>query len=213
MILDLSKSVILVALGSTKIRETVSAIKHCHKLVKFFDTIYLTDASVSDQYARKIEARNIPSKKDYQYFMVNDVPSLILDNIPISFNGHFLFINWDGFIINVDAWTDEFLDYDYIGAPWPWFNHLCGNGGFCLKSKKFLSIQKQYCNNFYCNENEDVILGLKLRKVFESFGCKYADSTIGYKFSTEVGDIVKNNSFGFHDFKYHPYFKYIIQEQ
>lgn len=52
-----------------------------------------------------------------------------------------LIIQYDGFILNPDAWTDEFLEYDYIGAPW-WYTDDCnvGNGGFSLRSKKLLEI-------------------------------------------------------------------------
>lgn len=33
---------------------------------------------------------------------------------------HVLVVQYDGFILNPDAWTDEFLEYDYVGAPW-WY--------------------------------------------------------------------------------------------
>lgn len=44
-----------------------------------------------------------------------------------------LIIQDDGFAVNADAWTDEFLQYDYIGACW---GEDVGNGGFSLRSKK-----------------------------------------------------------------------------
>lgn len=208
--LDLSSNVILVALGSTKITETVKAIKHCQKLALFYDTIYLTDSNIDESEIRHIKTRNIPSIKDYQKFIVNESAEIILSSVSDTFNGHFLCINWDGFIVNPDSWTDEFLNYDYIGAPWPWFDHMVGNGGFCLKSTRFLKAQQQICQNYTINHNEDVELCIVLRKYFESKNCKYAPTDIGYKFSTEIGDIDRNKSFGFHDFKYHPYFKTII---
>lgn len=31
-----------------------------------------------------------------------------------------LIVQYDGFILNPKAWMDEFLEYDYIGAPW-WY--------------------------------------------------------------------------------------------
>ena len=35
----------------------------------------------------------------------------------------------------------RFFDYDYIGAPWPNnFVNRVGNGGFSLRSKKFLEL-------------------------------------------------------------------------
>jgi len=208
--LDLSNKVILVAFGSTKVPETIKAIKYCQKLTKFYDTIYLTDHIVIEPGIRHISIRNIPSIQDYQKFIIYESPELILSNIDPHFNGHFLCINWDGFIINPDAWTDEFLDYDYIGAPWPWFNHMVGNGGFCLKSKQFLNCQKSLCNKHQIKHNEDVELCIVLRQKFESLGCKYANTKIGYQFSTECGNYNSFKSFGFHDFKYHSKFiKYI----
>ena len=51
-----------------------------------------------------------------------------------------LIIQWDGFVLNPNCWTDEFLDYDYIGAPWPDqpAARAVGNGGFSLRSKRLL---------------------------------------------------------------------------
>lgn len=207
--LDLS-NIILVAFGSTKISETIKAIYHCQKLANFYNTIYLTDHLVNHSNITHIPTRNIPSIKDYQKFIVNDSVDMILSATPDNFNGHFLCINWDGFIVNPESWTNEFLEYDYIGAPWPWFNHMVGNGGFCLKSIKFLKTQQNLCKNYLVKHNEDVELCIVLRKQFEYNNCKYAPSAIGYKFSTEVGDIKRNKSFGFHDFKYHSTFKKYI---
>ena len=33
---------------------------------------------------------------------------------------HVLLIQWDGFVVNPSAWSDEFLDFDYVGARWGW---------------------------------------------------------------------------------------------
>ena len=30
----------------------------------------------------------------------------------------------DGHIVNPHLWTNEFLKYDYIGAPWPKFKKM-----------------------------------------------------------------------------------------
>jgi len=45
-----------------------------------------------------------------------------------------LIIHSDGYAVNPDAWTDEFLNYDYIGAMWE--DGGMGNGGFTLRSRK-----------------------------------------------------------------------------
>ena len=54
-----------------------------------------------------------------------------------------LIIQHDGFILNHKAWDNEFLNYDYIGAPVYWMGNKLievGNGGFSLRSKKLLKI-------------------------------------------------------------------------
>ena len=51
-----------------------------------------------------------------------------------------LLVQWDGYIVNPDAWDDAFLDADYIGAKWHWYDdsRRVGNGGFSLRSRKLL---------------------------------------------------------------------------
>ena len=81
---------------------------------------------------------------------------------------HMIFQQWDAMVHDEYQWTDEFLDYDYIGAPWPWQSpeNAVGNGGFSLRSKRLLdACLDQYIRftNFY--KNEDELIG----KLFRSF--------------------------------------------
>lgn len=210
--LDLSKRVVLVGMGSTKVVETIKALEFCLEQCDFYDTLLLTDHEVlKNSKIRHIPISNIPSYTAYQKFVVNYLPDIILKNIPNTFIGHFLFINWDGFIVNPSRWTDMFLIYDYIGAPWPWMNHAVGNGGFCLKSRKFIEVQKNICKDYSVKENEDLELSIFLRRQFEANGCIYADSETGYAFSTENGIYSNYNSFGFHDFRLQPRFRKMIK--
>lgn len=196
--LDLS-FITLIAIGSTKINETIAAIKHCESVCKFKETIFFTDAHVEN--AKKISKMN--SIKDYDRFVVKELPYLLDVDYALT-------VHWDGFIVNPSAWHTDFLKYDYIGAPWPWFDNKCGNGGFCLKSRKFLETQKILTEHIDANQPDDVLLCLTLRKQFEKYGCKYAPPDVAYRFSTEHGNYQIFKSFGFHDFKIHPNFKSII---
>lgn len=52
-------------------------------------------------------------------------------------------VQLDGFIVDRDLWTDAFLEYDYIGAPWGsrWTRPIAdsvrvGNGGFCIRHRR-----------------------------------------------------------------------------
>jgi hypothetical protein len=62
-----------------------------------------------------------------------------------------LLIHDNGFVVNPDSWKDEFLNYDYIGAPWPLpndnFSYRDINGNLIrqgnsvsLRSKKLLDV-------------------------------------------------------------------------
>ena len=48
---------------------------------------------------------------EYNIFVVKELPKHIESD-------YALVMNHDGYIVNTDAWTDDFLKYDYIGAPW-----------------------------------------------------------------------------------------------
>lgn len=44
-----------------------------------------------------------------------------------------LLVQHDGYAVNSQAWTNDFLKFDYIGACW---GEVVGNGGFSLRSKR-----------------------------------------------------------------------------
>lgn len=74
--------------------------------------------------------RNI---EDYSHFMLKGLQAYVKTS-------HVLTIQWDGYVINPKTWQDQFLQYDYIGAPWPRKSGLwVGNGGFSLRSAKLLA--------------------------------------------------------------------------
>jgi hypothetical protein len=119
-------------------------------------------------------------------------------------------------------WDDEFLNYDYIGAPWPLpqddFSfrdpqgniQRVGNGGFSLRSKKLLKLAstlnlewKPYFG-FY---HEDGFFTCHNRALYELKGCVYAPIEVASRFSQELY-IPENEGiipFGFHG-KNHYYY-------
>jgi hypothetical protein len=198
------KNICLIAIGSTKIEQTKKAIDICLSHCEFKDVLFFSDNTTSP-YSVKIDRMN--SIKDYDYFVLKKLPFLINNKAD-----YYLTIHWDGFVVNPKAWTDDFLLYDYIGAPWPWYKYMCGNGGFCLKSQKFISTQITIIDDLDISRPDDVELCLVARKKFEDHGCKYAPTELGFKFSTETGGYHRFNSFGFHDFKYNDMFRKFLNE-
>jgi len=74
----------------------------------------------------------------------------------------------------------EFLQYDFIGAPWPHLKELgSGNGGLSLRSK---SCMLKVLDNYARDENEDVFYSRKMKLV----GCHVAPIEIAAKFSVEL---------------------------
>lgn len=194
--IDLSNTT-LICIGSTKTQETLQAIEICCGFATFKDIKYFTDQDTP--YTCRIA--KIKSIREYDNFVIKELPKYIESDFALT-------IHWDGFIVNSNAWTNEFFNYDYIGAPWPWWNHVCGNGGFTLKSKKFLDAQKEMFNESYVvNSPDDVDLCINNRQTFIDKKCVYAPPNIAYQFSTEYGGYHNYNSFGFHDLRVNPQFK------
>lgn len=116
---------------------------------------------------------------------------------------YYLSIHPDGFVLNPHLWTDEFLQYDYIGAPWPpypWnFKNRVGNGGFRLESRRVL----QLCSELTWNgQHDDVMITNTFKELFELRGCKFAPLEVAARFSLEIpiDEVPYNldNCFGFH---------------
>jgi hypothetical protein len=129
-----------------------------------------------------------------------------------------LLIQTDGFIINPHLWEPTFCEFDYIGAPWPveWDKILpagshVGNGGFSLRSKRFLECSA-LCVNAYDriaaagHPNEDVFVCRFIFEMLKALGIKYADYETALRFSIEVQLPTRprgfHEVFGFHG-KFH----------
>jgi hypothetical protein len=119
-----------------------------------------------------------------------------------------MLIHDDGFVINPECWIDEFLDYDYIGAPWPFspahFTDIHGNvirvgNSVSIRSKKLLDIPKKIGMDIPTG-NEDLFICVRQRHIFVENGCKFADIDIAKYFSheCEIEEINGITPFAFH---------------
>jgi hypothetical protein len=121
---------------------------------------------------------------------------------PLIDTAHALYVQWDGMATRADLWTDDFLQYDYIGAPWPWKEEgrNVGNSGFSLRSHKLLKICGFDTAIQLTRQEpvaEDNIIGQHNRAYLEhKYGIKFAPTEVAKQFSFELGDY--RESFGFH---------------
>jgi len=111
-----------------------------------------------------------------------------------------LFVQYDGFPTNPELWTDEFLEYDYIGSPFRKHDKwVVGNGGFSFRSKRLLELTHDcpQIDDGDVGMLEDQVISFSSREWLESQGIKYAPVELARRFSTgEELDAIP--SFGFH---------------
>lgn len=206
-IIDLP-SVTLVCIDDIDPLNALIVMKHCCKQINFGAIKLFTSKPDIDylcSYAKVelITVAPINSLDDYGSFIIKK----LYDFIETS---HVLIIQRDGFIANPSAWSDEFLQYDYIGARWPIYPHnpkrnsldrCVGNGGFSLRSKKLLNL----CVNVNISHKtiptpvpapEDLLICIEHRDYFEQNGCKFAPIEQADLFSAEYTPY--RDQFGFH---------------
>lgn len=121
---------------------------------------------------------------------------------------HVLIIHPDGYVLNPGAWDDNWLQYDYIGAKWAWYDdgYRNGNGGFCLRSKRLHEVVAQLARDGRIKEThpEDHVIGRVLRPLLEAeYGLRFAPDDVCDKFSIEAwgrSDRTYKGEFGFHGY-------------
>lgn len=111
---------------------------------------------------------------------------------------HALTIHLDGYMLNPDSWRPEWLEYDFVGAPWrSGHNEVrVGNDGFCLKSRKFMNrvaaLEWHQCpaDKLVCNIHRDQL-------VAEGYRFAPADVAAAFAMEEPVAESVPR-PFGFH---------------
>jgi hypothetical protein len=114
---------------------------------------------------------------------------------------HMLVMQWDSGIIHVDSWDDNFLRYDYIGAPWGWHGdrYEVGNGGFSLRSRRLMDYIAEHRDEFPHGHPEDDVLCRRYRPELERSGFRWAPIDVALRFSFErAGFSGLGSHFGYH---------------
>ena len=159
---------------------------------------------------------------------------LIIEDLHKYFETSYcLVIQSDSFVVNSDLWKDEFLKYDYIGAPWSekvktdsnlildMKENPVGNGGFSLRSRKLVEITAKidFDSLKFPTENEDIIVCHYLYEEMVKKGIRFAPPKLAAQFAMEhektnnfYGYDV-NSVFGFHGKHLRDHFlkKYILR--
>lgn len=199
------KDVTLATIDGINPELAAKTLKHCAKLMPFGEVILLSfrKPKCSLKGIRFIQIPQL-SYREYAQFCIRDLWQ------HITKTSHVLTIHPDGYILNPDRWQDDWLNYDYIGAPWPkgWgTGHQVGNSGFCLRSIGFLMDCSTLIHQ-WTGENDDVFMCQSQRVTLEAWDNKYAPAEVAACFSLEHEvpgiSIPPTDTFGFHGFFSHP---------
>lgn len=222
--LDLSKITLVAIDNTSRIANTIKAIYTCIEQANFGSVKLITSKDYIEKYQKELfDDKILVEEMVYPVTDINLYSKYVLYELYRHVDTEFcLLIQDHAFIINSDAWTYEFLQYDYIGAPWPYREnsyltpfgeHIrVGNGGFSLRSKKLLEVPLKKEIPFDCttgdfykhfnanNFAEDGNICVHNRHLFIDEGCKFAPLELATKFSYESA-VPENQGiipFGFH---------------
>lgn len=194
------------------IEDTKKVLRHCTNLCDF----------------AKVKLFSPKEDKEFEHVKTNFLDLSLYNKFCIEELNNYidteycLLVQPDGFIIDINYWTDKFLEYDYVGAPWPGHDHAIGNGGFCLRSKKFLraSAKLEYVSDAHLQAGlsinqflsrhiapEDWFIILHNSEHINKEKIKFPNVDLAFQFSVEHPSEIKNftrddlstyKSFGFH---------------
>jgi len=203
--------VTLIAVSSVELDETLLALSISSHEIQFGEIKFLTSESIAPANT-KIKTSLIP-KLDflgYSRFILRDLYRYVQTT-------HCLVIQADGFVLNPYRWQPKFLEYDYIGAPWPekltlypsleildMKKNQVGNGGFSLRSKRLLeeTAKIDFDDLTLSSLSEDLIIGHFLLDQMLNAGIKFPTPELAAQFSVESLDAAfgqnPRTSFGFH---------------
>jgi len=200
-------NITLVAVACVRVQETVKAIEKSCSSINFGSVKLITHEEIGSKLFETIQIHKLDYEQ-YNRFVVYELHKYI-DTV------FALIIQDDGFVTGPNQWRDEFLEYDYIGAPWPLpidtfsyrdpFGNLIrvGNGGFSLRSKKLLSLPTKLnleWKSYFGFFNEDGFFTCHNRHLFEKEGCVFAPIEVAKYFSHEspIPETYGITPFGFH---------------
>ncbi|WP_404711402.1 DUF5672 family protein [Sphingomonas sp. MMS24-J13] len=183
--------VALVAVTSVAIPATARALTLSQQGLRFGEALLLSDHSPPPGTpAAWRQIAPIGSRHEYSTFMLRELAAHLQ-------TPYVLCVQWDGYVLDPAAWDPAFLDYDYIGAPWPQFGDgmRVGNGGFSLRSRRLV----EACTTLpITDDSEDVAICRTHRPMLEKrFGLRFAPEDVARRFAYERL-APTGREFGFH---------------
>lgn len=149
----------------------------------------------------------IKSIDDWNYKIIYELQNYVQTDFAMLIHG-------DGYVVRPEKWREAWLEYDFIGAPWPLprdnYSYLTPQGklirvgnSVSLRSRKLLTAPSRLhlpWRSYYGNTNEDGFLCCHNREILEADGIRFAPLEEAIHFSKEH-EIEENKgieTFAFH---------------
>ena len=188
-------NVTLVAMTSVDIYETVKAMEYSMRGIEFGDAVLITHKKpfYLPKEIRYSHTDILDNIDKFNYKMAYE----LYKHINTDFA---LIVHADGFVIHPENWRDEFLEYDYIGSPWPLpkndYAYRDSQGNICrvgnsvsIRSKRLMEYPDKMnlpwekgFDDFY---NEDIFLCCMHKNDMEEAGMKWAPLETAVLFGRE----------------------------
>lgn len=207
---------------------TLEAVEFSCRWVRFAEIVFLTDLNAHPEMRDRIinwgsvklpirwvhheeGNRKVPCPRPEHYALPIDYEmASMMEPIEHMQTSHILFLEWDAAVLNPLAWRDVWLEFDFIGAPWPphhepgWdpcdgHTNNVGNAGFSLRSRKYCQATRDLLKVF---PNDRMLVScdmtpcLTRRPWMESQGVRFAPDYVAMAFSCE--NRIYGGEFGFH---------------
>lgn len=141
------------------------AVEKCTEWIRFGDVVELNPP--------------LNSKEAYSNFCIDELYKHVHTE-------HLLICQYDGYVHNWQAWDDNWLQYDYIGAPWHYNDGMAvGNGGFSLRSRRLMEILSTDPYIRFKHPEDHHICRTYRPYLETTYGIKFAPVEVAERFSFE----------------------------
>lgn len=187
--------VTLAAMTSVDLYETMKALQYSMREIEFGDVVLITHRRplTLPKGIRYSHTSRLDDIDKFNYKMVYELGEHIHTN-------YVLLVHADGFVVHPESWQDAFLEYDYIGSPWPMpeneYAYRDSKGQICrvgnsvsIRSRRLLDYPKQaglkwerQADGFF---NEDTFLCCIHKNEMEDAGLRFAPIEVARYFGHE----------------------------
>lgn len=191
----------LVCIDCRQVGGAIAALRNSMNECDFDKVLLLTDKNIKLEGIDVVLIPTISSVREYSDFVIRELYKYIKTE-------YMLIVQADGYVLNGKMWSEDFREYDYIGAPWlEKDGYNVGNGGFSFRSKKLMEFASGVIT---VTHPEDVSICRTYRPFLEEIhDIKFAPDDVADRFAFELREPA-SETFGFHGSFHQPYKKTIV---